>query len=106
MIEKSALFCLGALGYGCIELAWRGRTHWTMLLAGGLCMLALWALNERLGRWPLLARCAAGALVITGVELAFLDLLPLASLDFGWVLPAAVCGAVGALIPGGRTAAS
>ena len=23
----------------------------------------------------------------TGVELAFLDLLPLASLDFGWVLP-------------------
>ena len=31
----------------------------------------------------------------TGVELAFLDLLPLASLDFGWVLPAAVCGAVG-----------
>ena len=42
----------------------------------------------------------------TGVELAFLDLLPLASLDFGWVLPAAVCGAVGALIPGGRTAAS
>ncbi len=71
MIERSALFCLGALGYGCIELAWRGRTHWTMLLAGGLCMLALWALNERLGRWPLLARCAAGALVITGVELAF-----------------------------------
>ena len=64
MIEKSALFCLGALGFGCIELAWRGRTHWTMLLAGGLCMLALWALNERLGRWPLLARCAAGALVI------------------------------------------
>ena len=34
-------------------------------------MLALWALNERLARWPLLARCAAGALVITGVELAF-----------------------------------
>ena len=67
MIEKSALFCLGALGYGCIELACRGRTHWTMLLAGGVCMLALWALNERLGRWPLLARCAAGALVITGV---------------------------------------
>lgn len=31
----------------------------------------------------------------TGVELAFLDLLPLASLDFGWVLPAAVCGASG-----------
>ena len=71
MIEKSALFCLGALGYGCIELVWRGRTHWTMLLAGGVCMLALWALSERLARWPLLARCAAGALVITGVELAF-----------------------------------
>jgi len=59
------------------------------------------------------SRDALGALAVsllevvrtyTGVELAFLDLLPLASLDFGWVLPAAVCGAVGALIPRGRAA--
>ena len=35
----------------------------------------------------------------TGAELAFLDLLPLSSLGFGWVLPAAVCGVIGALLP-------
>ena len=33
-----------------------------------------------------------------GVELAFLDLLPFASLGFGWVLPAAACGAAGLLV--------
>ena len=35
-----------------------------------------------------------------GVELPFLDALPLASIGFGWLLPAAVCGVIGALIPG------
>ena len=71
MLEKMALFSFGALGYGGIELAFRGRTHWTMLVAGGLCLVALQSLNGALSAWPLLARCAAGALVITTVELAF-----------------------------------
>ena len=90
MIEKSALFCLGALGYGCIELAWRGRTHWTMLLAGGVCMLALWALNERLARWPLLARCAAGALANALVAAGLCRLLALDASLTDSVLPHSV----------------
>ena len=41
----------------------------------------------------------------TGAELAFLDLLPLSSLGFGWVLPALACSIAGALIPGRSDAA-
>ena len=41
----------------------------------------------------------------TGAELAFLNLLPLSSLGFGWVLPALACGIAGALIPGRSDAA-
>ena len=52
---------------------------------------------------------ALGALVVsllevlrtyTGAELAFLDMLPLSELGFGWLLPAVICGIAGALIPG------
>ena len=34
-----------------------------------------------------------------GLTLPILKLMPLASLGFGWVIPALVCGAVGFLIP-------
>lgn len=65
------MFCFGALGYGAIEVGFRGHTHWTMLLAGGLCLVLLNELNGLLAAWPLLLRCTAGSLVITGVELSF-----------------------------------
>lgn len=65
------LFMVGALGYGGIEVLFRGYTHWTMLLAGGLCLLGLQTLDHWLFRLPLLMRSAAGALFITGVELCF-----------------------------------
>lgn len=71
MFDQWILFCLGALGYGAIEVMARGHTHWTMLIAGGLCLVGLQALNRLLGGVPFLLRCAAGALLITGVELAF-----------------------------------
>ena len=80
-----------------------------------LVLIVLALFGSRIRRDWVFRLAALGALAVsllevvrtyTGVELAFLDLLPLASLDFGWVLPAAVCGAVGALIPSGRTAAS
>ncbi len=65
------LFILGALGYGGIEILVRGYTHWTMLVAGGLVLLGLQTLDNRLARLPFLMRCAAGALFITAVELCF-----------------------------------
>ena len=71
MLQKLSLFCFGALGYGGLELLYRGRTHWSMLLAGGICMVVLYGLNQKLAHWPLLVRCCAGAGLITGVEFLF-----------------------------------
>ena len=68
--DHLSLFLAGALGYGGIEVLVRGWTHWTMLLAGGLCLVGLEALDRRLAALPLVVRCGAGALLITGVELA------------------------------------
>ena len=30
------LFLTGAMVYGIIEILWRGRTHWTMAVLGGI----------------------------------------------------------------------
>ena len=65
------LFPIGSAGYGLVETLWRGHTHWTMLVAGGVCFLILCRVAELGARWPLLYRAAAGALGITAVELCF-----------------------------------
>ena len=36
MLERTSLFLLGGGAYAALELAWRGTTHWTMFLTGGL----------------------------------------------------------------------
>lgn len=66
--RHAALFGAGAAGYGGLELLWRGSTHWTMLLAGGVCLLALGRIS-RTALAPAL-QCLLGSLCITGVELA------------------------------------
>lgn len=43
-------FCLivlaGGTVYVCIELLWRGRSHWSMFLDSGLCAALIGMLNE------------------------------------------------------------
>lgn len=59
------------MGYGTIEILYRGSTHWTMLLAGGIALVFLQQINLRFAAVPLLVRCGMGAFGITGIELAF-----------------------------------
>ena len=66
MLERMSLFVLGGGGYLGIELAWRGSTHWTMFLAGGLCLCFLQALASRRMALPLAA--GVGAVGVSGLE--------------------------------------
>ena len=68
--ERWIVFGVGAVGYSMLEVLWRGYTHWTMALTGGVCFQAIYAINRRLRRRPWPLRCALGAAVITGAELA------------------------------------
>lgn len=66
--EKMAAFTVGFVGYPLLELLWRGRTHWSMALAGGVAGLLLYPLCGKKGaRWI----CCKTAAVITGIELVF-----------------------------------
>ena len=62
------LFSIGATGYSLIELLWRGFTHWTMSILGGLCFSLLWKINQRWSHRVLWIRCLLGSLMITGLE--------------------------------------
>lgn len=66
--ERCAAFAVGSAGYPLLELLWRGRTHWSMALAGGLSLLLIYPLSA--GRKRRFYCCKAAA-VITAVELLF-----------------------------------
>lgn len=66
-LEFFSIYLFGAIGYGSLETMWRGYTHWTMLLAGGVCCclmhLIATRMHERL--WKKWIMCA---FAITAVE--------------------------------------
>ena len=64
------LFFIGGRLYTWFELLWRGYTHWTMFILGGLCFVILGLLNEYRYSWnmALLKQALIGAVVITGFE--------------------------------------
>ena len=66
-VKKLGMFCLGGGAYVALELLWRGRSHYSMFLAGGICFLLLGELRRV--KLPLLVKAGLGSLIITGVEL-------------------------------------
>ena len=71
MRKDSILFLTGSCAYPTREMACRGHTHYSMALAGGVCLCLIDHICCGMleGR-SLFTRCLAGSGLITGVELA------------------------------------
>ena len=67
-IENVCVFLTGGTVYGLLEMLWRGHTHWSMVLAGGIALLLIHLLNGRLSSCSLVVRCLVGATIITSIE--------------------------------------
>ena len=67
----ASVFLIGSLGYPFIEILWRGYTHPTMALAGGLAAVALFRINRTLSRGALWLRILASGAAVTLIELVF-----------------------------------
>lgn len=66
------LFIWGGFVYSIIELLWRGYTHWSMFVAGGVLFLIIGGLNSFLPwSFSFLRQCMIGACIITLFELIF-----------------------------------
>lgn len=62
------LFIIGGLGYGVIEIAFRGFTHWSMVLTGGAAFVSLYLINNTLNDTSIFIKAFLGMLVITALE--------------------------------------
>ena len=70
-IKYAGIFIIGAVGYGALEVIWRGYTHYSMLLAGGLVLMGAYFINDLHRGASLILRWAAVTLLILTVELVF-----------------------------------
>ncbi len=65
------LFLVGGIGYCGIELLWRGYTHWSMLMAGGICFVIFSIISQVFfDSSPVLKAILCGA-AVTSVEFIF-----------------------------------
>lgn len=62
------LFLCGGLIYCLIEILFRGRTHWSMYILGGLCFVIIGLLNEYFKKMPLVSQMLISSVVITVLE--------------------------------------
>lgn len=67
--ENIILFMFGGILYSLIEILFRGFTHWTMTVTGGLCLVILYRHFTENPYESMAARCLFGAMVITAFEL-------------------------------------
>ena len=69
LIKYIVLFLFGGMVYYLIEILWRGYSHWTMIILGGLCFVAVGLINNILP-WNMVIELQAliGAVLITSLE--------------------------------------
>lgn len=62
------LFATGGALYFMIEILWRGYSHFSMFLCGGLCFAGIYLINRICHRTLCLIRWIYGAILITVIE--------------------------------------
>lgn len=69
ILKFISLFLIGGSIYFLMETLWRGYSHWSMFILGGICFVIIGGLNEYYG-WdmPFWKQCLIGAVIITGLE--------------------------------------
>lgn len=69
ILRSIILFYIGGTAYMILEFLWRGRSHGSMFLLGGLCFLLVGGTN-RFHKIPFPLRLILGSGIITALELA------------------------------------
>lgn len=69
MVKILVLFLIGGLLYYLIEIAYRGFSHWSMFIVGGICFLLIGYINIFF-EWetPIWMQMGISALIITAME--------------------------------------
>ena len=68
MKRNLLIFVIFGLAYGLIEILWRGYTHPSMVILGGICGLIIGLLNEKSRNINPLIQMILGMIIITSFE--------------------------------------
>lgn len=69
-LKHAVLALFGGCVYFLIEMAWRGHSHWTMAVLGGVCFVLIGEINEFIPwNMPLVLQGAIGSGIVTLLEL-------------------------------------
>ena len=69
IIEYIAIFIVGAITYMLLEICWRGFTHWTMGILGGIVIILVGLINEVTRKdLPLIIQAPMASIIITLLE--------------------------------------
>ncbi len=63
------IYAMGAIGYSFIEIIWRGYTHWSMGILGGVCLITMYLLNIYFEGMNIFLKALLAAVTITIFEL-------------------------------------
>ena len=67
-LQNLLIFSIFGLTYGLIEILWRGYTHPSMVIVGGICGLLIGLLNEKNKKMNLLLQMVEGMVIVTVLE--------------------------------------
>ena len=67
-LKNLLIFSIFGLTYGLIEILWRGYTHPSMVIVGGICGLLIGLLNEKNKKINLLQQMVEGMVIVTVLE--------------------------------------
>jgi len=71
MKKTAFFFTVGGICYPLLEILWRGHTHWSMALAGGVCFWLFSFVDDVFRPRPLVVKAFLCAVGVTAVELVF-----------------------------------
>ncbi len=70
MREDLIIFLFGGILYSLLEICFRGFTHWSMTLTGGMCFLIMFRHFEGNPDETMMNKCIFGTIIITAFEFA------------------------------------
>lgn len=69
LLKEFILFLIGGSIYYLLEILWRGYSHWTMFILGGICFVIIGLLNEQYDyNMPLVEQMFSSMIIITTLE--------------------------------------
>ena len=62
------IFLVFGISYYLLEVLWRGYSHWTMIIVGGLCGLLIGLINEITPKMNTILQMLLGSVIVTIIE--------------------------------------